>query len=282
MIQSENVQDVLNTDIRTPIPDAIVSKIISRPPFVNVPGVSNIRDLSYENNLRPGYVYRSGNMADILDAGKTLLVDELKITTIFDLRNQGERERAPSPEIEGIKTIWMPYGARPASLNLKDFAGEDQGDNGFVKMYTGILEAASPAFTEIFKHIRDKPNDPFIFHCSAGKDRTGVLSALILLLIDRPHEEIIRDYMLTRAALENVRENLTQALALHFGTDHLSPEAIGMLELSGVRAHAMAAFLKTFECSYGGVEGYLTKALFFSPEDIKKMRHNLMAEHELN
>ncbi|KAJ6127015.1 hypothetical protein N7523_002627 [Penicillium sp. IBT 18751x] len=282
MIQSENVQDVLNTDIRTPIPDAIVSKIISRPPFVNVPGVSNIRDLSHENNLRPGYIYRSGNMADILDAGKTLLVDELKITTIFDLRNQGERERAPSPEIEGIKTIWMPYGARPASLNLKDFAGEDQGDTGFVKMYTGILEAASPAFTEIFKHIRDKPNDPFIFHCSAGKDRTGVLSALILLLIDRPHEEIIREYMLTRAALENVRENLTQALALHFGTDHLSPEAIGMLELSGVRAHAMAAFLKTFESSYGGVEGYLTKALFFSPEDIKKMRHNLLAEHELN
>lgn len=307
MIQSENIQDVLNTDIRTPIPDAIVSKIISRPPFVNVPGVSNIRDLSYENNLRQGFVYRSGNLADILDAGKAFLVDELKITTIFDLRDQGERERAPSPEIEGIKTIWMPYGARPASLNLKDFAGEDQGDTGFVKMYTGILEAASPAFTEIFKHIRDKPNDPFIFHCSgefipdhmardllpfellltkskssAGKDRTGVLSALILLLIDRPREEIIRDYMLTRAALENVRENLTQALALHFGTDHLSPEAIGMLELSGVRAHAMAAFLKTFESTYGGVEGYLTKALFFSPEDIRKMRHNLMAEHELN
>ncbi|KAJ5125706.1 hypothetical protein N7448_005024 [Penicillium atrosanguineum] len=282
MIQPDNVQDVLNTDIRTPIPDAIVSKIISQPPFVNVPGVSNIRDLSLDNNLRQGFVYRSGNVADILDAGKAVLVDELKVTTIFDLRNQGERERVPSPEIEGIETVWLPYGARPASLNLKDFAGEDQGDTGFVKMYTGILEAASPAFTEIFKHIRDKPNDPFLVHCSAGKDRTGVLSALILLLIDRPHEEIIRDYMLTRAALEHVRENLTQALALHFGTDHLSPEAVGMLELSGVRAHAMAAFLKTFESTYGGVEGYLTKALFFSPEDIGKMRHNLMAEQKLN
>lgn len=166
MIQSDNAQDVLNTDIREPIPDAIVSKIISQTPFVNVPGVSNIRDLSNDNNLRRGFVYRSGNVADILDAGKAVLVDELKITTIFDLRNQGERERAPSPEIEGIETRWMPYGARPATLNLKDFAGEDQGVPGFLKMYMGILEAASPAFTEIFKHIKDRPNDPFIFHCS--------------------------------------------------------------------------------------------------------------------
>jgi protein tyrosine/serine phosphatase len=117
---------------------------------------------------------------------------------------------------------------------------------------------------------------------AAGKDRTGVLSALIMLLIDTPEEEIIHDYMLTRAALENVRENLTQALALHFGTDHLVPEAIGMLELSGVRAHAMAAFLKTFESTYDGIEGYLTKSLGFSPEDLEQMRHNLTTRHELN
>jgi len=110
----------------------------------------------------------------------------------------------------------------------------------------------------------------------AGKDRTGVISALILLLVGTPHEEIIYDYMLTRAALENVRENLTQVLALHFGTDHLSPEAMGMLELSGVRAHAMAEFLKTFESAYDGIEGYVTKVLGFSREDLEQMRHNLL------
>lgn len=88
--------------------------------------------------------------------------------------------------------------------------------------------------------------------------------------------------MLTRAALESVRENLTEALSLHFGTDHLSPEAVGMLELSGVRAQAMAEFLKAFESKFGGVEGYLTNALFFSLEDVKEMRHNLVTGHELN
>ncbi|KAJ5905903.1 uncharacterized protein N7473_002819 [Penicillium subrubescens] len=252
MINSDDIHDLLNTGLITPIPDSTVSKIISLPPFISVPGVSNFRDLSYENNLRPGYVYRSANLSDITEEGKVMFAVDLGITTIFDLRNEGERAKAPPPQIEGIDMIWMPYGARPASLNLRDFAGEDKGANGFVKMYMGILEACVPVFTQVFKHIRDQPDDPFVFHCSAGKDRTGVLAALILLLMGRSQDEIINDYILTRAGLENVRENLAQALALDEGTDHLSPEAIGMLELSGVRAQAMAAFLKTFHSTYYG------------------------------
>ena len=83
--------------------------------------------------------------------------------------------------------------------------------------------------------------------------------------------------MLTRVALESVRENLTEALALHVGTDHLSPEAIGMLEVSSVHARVMAAFLKTFESTYdGGVETYLTRKLRFTPDDVEQMRRNLV------
>jgi hypothetical protein len=166
MINSDNLHDVLNTGLVTPIPESTVSKIISLPPFISVSGVSNFRDLSYENNLRPGYVYRSANLSDITEEGKVMFTADLGITTIFDLRNEGERAKAPPPHIEGIDTIWMPYGARPASLNLRDFAGEDKGANGFVKMYTGILEACVPVFTKVFKHIRDQPDDPFVFHCS--------------------------------------------------------------------------------------------------------------------
>ncbi|KAJ5387923.1 hypothetical protein N7509_010464 [Penicillium cosmopolitanum] len=277
MINTDNLREVLKTDIKTPIPETTVSKIISLPPFITVPGVSNFRDLSHDERLRAGYVYRSGNLSDITEEGKTILAKELGITTIFDLRNEGERLRAPSPVIEGVDTIWMPYGARPASLNLRDFAGEDTSATGFVKMYNGILDAATPAFSQVFSHIRDQPNDPFIFHCSAGKDRTGVLAALVLLLIGRTHDDIINDYILTRIALENVRENLIEALAIQGGSiEHLSPEANGMLELSSVRAQAMAAFLKSFENTYkGGVEEFLTTKLGFSPEDVQNMRHNL-------
>ena len=113
---------------------------------------------------------------------------------------------------------------------------------------------------------------------AAGKDRTGVLAALILLFVGRPQEEIIRDYILTRVGLESVRENLTQALGLHTGAEHLTLEAQGMLELSSVRAHTMAAFLKEFENTYGSTEGYLTTKLNFSAEDVSQMRANLLGD----
>lgn len=160
------VEDVLNTDLTTPIPDSIRSKIISLPPFITIPGVSNFRALSHANKLRPGFVYRAGTLSGISEEGKGILVNDLGISTIFDLRNSSERERAPSPEIPGAVTVWMPYGCRPASINLRDFAKEDYGITGFVKMYTGILDASQPSLHQIFIHIRDEPNDPFVYHCS--------------------------------------------------------------------------------------------------------------------
>lgn len=167
MHETDQIREVLNTDIRTPIPQALVTRITSMPPFIPIQGVTNFRDVSHDGNgLRPGFVYRSGNFSDIWGPGKSVIATELGITTIFDLRNEGERQKAPAPSITGVKTIWLPYGARPATLNLGDFAGPDRGAAGFVKMYFGILEAAAPCFTEIFKHIRDNPNDPFIVHCS--------------------------------------------------------------------------------------------------------------------
>ncbi|KAJ5226133.1 hypothetical protein N7468_007358 [Penicillium chermesinum] len=276
MIDAENVQDVLRTDLTTAIPDSIRSKIVSLPPFITVPGVSNFRDLSHDTKLRPGFVYRAGNLSDISDEGKEVISKDLGVTTIFDLRNSSERERAPSPDIPGTVTIWEPYGHRPASINLRDFAKEDYGITGFEKMYTGILDASQPILTHIFTHIRDEPNDPFIYHCSAGKDRTGVVSALILLLVGHSHEEIVDDYMFTRVALEEARENLTAALAMGSGTDHLSPEAMGMIQLSGVSAKAMATFLDTFQAKYGGIEFFLITTLGFTPDDVEQMRKNLV------
>ncbi|KAI2726844.1 hypothetical protein CBS147311_2414 [Penicillium roqueforti] len=282
MSKTDQFREVLNTDIRTPIPEELVTRISSLPPFIPIPGVSNFRDLSHDNNkVRPGFVYRSGNLSNIFGSGKSIIATKLGITTIFDLRNEGERQRAPSPSIPGVETIWLPYGDRPATLNLRDFAGEDKGAQGFVKMYFGILEAAVPCLTEIFKHIRDNPDDPFIVHCSAGKDRTGVFASLVLLLINRPHEDIINDYILTRVVMEGARDNLMEAFAVNTETgeadfSQLSPEALGMLEMCGARASSMEAFLVSFENSYkNGVEGYLMDKLGFSQSDLSTMRKNL-------
>jgi hypothetical protein len=50
----------------------------------------------------------------------------------------------------------------------------------FAQLYSEILESGGPAFREVFLHLKDRPGDPIMFNCTAGKDRTGILAALIL------------------------------------------------------------------------------------------------------
>jgi protein tyrosine/serine phosphatase len=121
----------------------------------------------------------------------------------------------------------------------------------------------------------------------AGKDRTGILSALILALTNAPKEEIAKDYALTRIGIEPYREFLLTALMQQMGKTFSSEvfEDPGMLELCGVRGPTIVAVLEWMgekwgsvgKGSYPGVEGYLIQELGFEREDVEKIRKNLAA-----
>lgn len=114
-------------------------------------------------------------------------------------------------------------------------------------------------------------HDPSI----AGKDRTGVLAALILRLGGSSREAIIHDYVLTRIGVEPHRESLTKKLQLFVG-NNAQLEGTGMLALCSVPANAMGAFLSAMDEAFeGGVPGYLTGQLEFSQPDVDRMRANL-------
>lgn len=161
-----DLQELLDTDVRTELPAQAVTSVTSQPPFVTVPGVYNVRDLG-SAAVRPGFAYRSAVVTGIWEEGMVILRD-LGIRTIFDLRNPKERAKQPSPVVEGVETIWEPYAMDPLPTNPSDFAGDDDGVAGFVGMYSHILEILTPTFKKVFEHIRDKPQQPFLFHCSGG------------------------------------------------------------------------------------------------------------------
>ena len=168
-----DLAELLATDMRTELPAHAVTSITSKPPFVAVGGLYNVRDLG-SASVRPGFAYRSGALTEISEEGKAAL-RALGIRAIFDLRNPGERTKQPSPAIEGIETVWEPYTQEPSRTNPADFAKEEGGVSGFVAMYTQILEILTPIFTKIFEHIKDRPQQPFLFHCS-GKHSFPFLS----------------------------------------------------------------------------------------------------------
>lgn len=97
------------------------------------------------------------------------------------------------------------------------FVGGRRGTNaeffqGFTAAYTDILESAPPSFTQILRHIIERPSSPLLLHCTAGKDRTGVFCALVLSLCGVDDETVAHEYSLTEAGLAHWREEVAAGL----------------------------------------------------------------------
>jgi hypothetical protein len=114
----------------------------------------------------------------------------------------------------------------------------------------------------------------FLVHGSdfftAGKDRTGVLAALLLSLAGASHSLIAYDYALTRVGVEPSREVLLQMLKLW--NKEWTSETPGMQEFVQVRGEFILAFLDGVEARYGSVEGYLRDVLGFEDGEIGRMK----------
>ncbi|PGH05048.1 hypothetical protein GX51_03145 [Blastomyces parvus] len=271
------LRDVVETDVLTAISADVVSHIISSPPFVSVPGLFNFRDLSHPHDtltpLKKNYIFRSGMLAFLEEEGKAKLTTDLGVKKIFDLRGAPERDRFPSPEIEGVQYHWLPTAQDTVKFSWADYGMGDPAAT-MLKMYQNILVTHVPIYRAVFEHIRDFPDQPFFFHCTAGKDRTGVLSALILRLAGYAPDTIVHDYVLTRAGFEPVREALYKELLSNKDLDEAATR--GLLVAGGILYETMVNFLGFMEDEFeNGVEGYLRSKLGFSSTDIDTIRANL-------
>ncbi|KAG5297289.1 protein tyrosine/serine phosphatase domain-containing protein [Histoplasma ohiense] len=271
------LRDVVETDVLNPISADVVSHILAGPPFISVPGLFNFRDLSYPHttltSLKQNYIFRSGMLAFLEEEGKVKLTTGLGVKKVFDLRTAAERDRFPSPEIEGVQIHWLPTAQDTVRFNWADYAVGDPAAT-MLKMYQNILVTHVPIYRAVFEHIRDFPKEPFFFHCTAGKDRTGVLAALILRIAGYSPDIIVDDYVLTRVGFEPVREVLYGSLLGKKDLDESTTR--GILVAGGIMYETMVQFLGFVEEGFeNGAEGYLRNKLGFTSEDIETIRANL-------
>ncbi|EEH32984.2 hypothetical protein PAAG_04037 [Paracoccidioides lutzii Pb01] len=261
-----------------------VMSSLPSPPFYFADGIANLRDLggyaiSPTCSVRRNYLFRCATLSDTTPEGASFLADKLGITTIYDFRSIIESERSPSVEIAGTTRHHVPVfrdqDASPERLALryKDYASS-VGPQGFMRAYAEILRAGSAsAFRAVFEHIRDRSEEPLLFHCSAGKDRTGVCGALILRIAGVSDEVIGREYELSEAGLGELRQYFIDRLLVHpaFGGDRGSAE-----RMVSAKAAAMMATLDWIDKRYNGAEGYLKTEMGFSDQDIRVIRKNLV------
>lgn len=225
---------------------------VELPYIVSLQGGSNFRDLGgYRTadgrTVRRGSVFRSAHLGSLTDADR-LAIGRLGVRTVVDLRGVDEAAETPH-RIEGL-------GCRIVGAHIEPGVGEkirgalaDGSANPFVMMgfltdhYRDYPRRCAPGFRTLFSTLSDDDHRPLVFHCTAGKDRTGFASALLLTLLGVPWETVMEDYLRTndlwtghvgrypeldldtRAAIVEARTPYLEAAFEVVRADYGSPEA---------------------------------------------------------
>lgn len=173
--------------------------------IIQMENVMNFRDMggykaSDGREVKPGLIYRSGDLSKMTEKDIALL-HELKITAIFDYRDDHEAEKQPDPVISSIKYIRVPAINEPAFTN-DDYENlmKHMTLDVITEMY-GKMPINNSSFKRLIRLFQEQEGAAFLHHCMGGRDRTGVGGALILLTLGVERETIIQDYLISNETL---------------------------------------------------------------------------------
>ena len=233
-------------------------------------GLLNARDLggypaAGGRETRWGAVVRSDSLAALTEAGRAALAT-YGIRAIVDLRLPDELDRHPNPYAEPGD-----HGIAYTNVSILDpAAGYPPDTLTLAENYLWTLDRFAGYVAEVMAAIAGAPEGGVLIHCAAGKDRTGLISALLLGLAGVPAETIAADYALT-AELLRPRD---QEWLEHGPGERAEREALAAR--FAPTAEVMLEVLEGLDRRYGGVEGYLAAA-GVSPADLQRLRDRLLA-----
>ncbi|HUR78780.1 MAG TPA: tyrosine-protein phosphatase [Acidimicrobiales bacterium] len=233
--------------------------------IIPLEGVRNFRDLGgypTADGLITAWdqVYRADSVSFLTQAGWQELA-KLNIKRVYDLRRDNERKNWPTIE-HGLEheVVHLPIGPEAAEMTVVEWflqRGADANwDESYVaETYRENLTTWPDVFARLLSELASPEHRPAVFHCTAGKDRTGLAAALLLevLGVDRAH--ILDDYELTNVTRseQRIAELATDFEAAGIDVNVLRPY------LSAPRA-ALDDTLEWLAREYGGAEGYLSHA----------------------
>ncbi|MDR1506512.1 MAG: tyrosine-protein phosphatase [Treponema sp.] len=152
-----------------------------------------VRDKGGIKRIKWGLLFRAGELAGMTCNDKKLL-EERKVRTVVDFRSNSEREASPDGVIKTVrKQVALPIDAGNLMNSMAFTSGGAEAEMG--KLYAALPKEAVPRYRALFELLSDPSNTPLLYHCTAGKDRTGLASALILYALGADTETVYRDYL---------------------------------------------------------------------------------------
>lgn len=241
-------------------------KAIAADRHLPMTGGYNFRDLGgYRTQegkyVKWGRIFRSDDLHNLIEED-LLYLAEIPIISIVDFRSEEESaqlpDRNPSSTKENYKLSISPGNLMSVFSLSKESITPEKIDTLMKEM--NVLLVTDPncinSYKRLFELLQSHSDTPLLFHCSAGKDRTGMGAALILSALGVDEQTIMKDYLLSNIYLANKYSKI-------------KAENPNLSSLFEVKPEFLQAGLDRIKKDHGSVENYLTKVLNV---DISKMK----------
>ncbi len=229
-------------------------------------GGFNFRDLGGLRNkkgkyLKWGKLFRSDELSNLTESDLNYLAG-IPIRTVIDFRSESEIEQAPD-KLPASVNLDRNLNIEPGNImssNIEFDIDTIDFNQLMIEMNRALVSdsACIAQYTEFFRIVQDENNIPLLYHCTAGKDRTGMGTALILFSLGMEEEVVMNDYLLSAEYIKGKFENIVKAYPM------IEP-------LMTVKREFLQAGIDEIKTKYGSIENYLTEILKVDSDKMQKM-----------
>ena len=234
-------------------------------------------------HILPGRLLHSGELYHASHADQDDLLREYALRTVIDLRAQGERENRPDDIMEGVSYQHLPLldvdsGFLFDEVTFLDQIGSLEGNprESIRKQYQRMVKDPYTVgqLARVIEIIRKNEGGAVLWHCSMGKDRTSLVTAILLEILGVSREVILKDYLRSNLYLAMEKEYAIELMAANgFDRRAAEPKVDALFEVE--EGYLKAAF-ETIESEYGSLSRFHRRGLYLTQKNIDDLKEKYL------
>ena len=243
--------------------------------MLTINSVANFRDVAIGSKMKTNLLFRCAKLST-LNQEDIINLETLNPCAIIDFRDHKEKNKAPDNLSNTLLSKYISLPISASTLGRMVTQKKIDGDN--VRTYEKVMEESYKLYINNHKHVwkefikilLNSDNNPVIFHCSAGKDRTGIASFIIQRILNSSMELIYKNYLLSNRLLTTKAATAEQTTTS--SSDNLQVTKTMLSTLGKVKKTYLLSAINEIESKYQTLENYIIKELHFDKNDIAKLK----------
>ena len=233
--------------------------------------------------IKPKLILRGGELSRLQPEDKIKLLNDYALKVVIDLRSKNEIIRQPDQEIEGVRHIHLDIIGDTFDFNgdPKDMVkkmNKHTPEELMEELYSAFTTKPAPtdALKRFFKEAIELEEGSMYVHCTAGKDRTGIASALLLYVLGASNELISHDYVLSNHYRKDSVEQEIREINENLHTRMSEEDEMRFRVLNSVHEKFLLLSFVEAEKKYGTLDNYLLNALELTEEKKELLRNKFL------